>query len=405
MEQNQYPFPQQNWQTQPGPVNPNMMPPMQQNMPPYGMPGMPVQPGPAQQGKAPKGKKNTQKSAKKGGKKKWITLGIFTLIGLVLGGLLFAVADKYFKQMTVINLPGQALVINEPEPEDENEDTDGMIEAPVVEAPAADLAGMTSGQGEKWNGNTRITCLAMGLDYRDWMENDGAPRSDSMMLLTYDPASGLAGMLSIPRDTWVAIPGFDYGRINTAYSLGEAYQIPGVDGKPGGGPGLAMRTVELFLGVDIQYYAVIDFNGFIHFIDTIDKLAINVRDEITVGEEEGVPIHLWAGVQDLDGKTALAYARYRYTEGGDFERAQRQQDVLYALYKQMRWQLPELLTTKSDQLFKCIQEAIKSNIPMDDLLKLAWTLVDIHSSQIKRGVISPPNQVLFDKAEDRKSVV
>ena len=58
------------------------------------------------------------------------------------------------------------------------------------------------------------------------------------------------------------IPDHGYGRINTAYSLGEGEHLPGVNGKPGGGAGLAMRTVELFLGVEIQYYAVIDFYGF-----------------------------------------------------------------------------------------------------------------------------------------------
>jgi anionic cell wall polymer biosynthesis LytR-Cps2A-Psr (LCP) family protein len=60
-----------------------------------------------------------------------------------------------------------------------------------------------------------------------------------MILLTIDPLSKTAGMLSIPRDMWVNIPGFGYGRINTAYNLGAAYKLPG------GGPALAMKTVEM----------------------------------------------------------------------------------------------------------------------------------------------------------------
>ena len=74
-----------------------------------------------------------------------------------------------------------------------------------------------------------------------------------MILLTIDPLTKTAGMLSIPRDMWVNIPGFGYSRINTAYSLGEGSKLPG------GGPELARKTVEQFIGVPIQYYAQIDF--------------------------------------------------------------------------------------------------------------------------------------------------
>ena len=65
------------------------------------------------------------------------------------------------------------------------------------------------------------------------------------------------GVLSIPRDLWVYIPGYDYYKINTAYFLGEANKMPE------GGPGLAMDTVEQVLGVPIQYYAQVDFGAFV----------------------------------------------------------------------------------------------------------------------------------------------
>ena len=112
-----------------------------------------------------------------------------------------------------------------------------------------------------------------------------------------------------------------------------------------------------------------------------------------------------AGVQDLDGATALAYARYRYTEGGDFERAQRQQDVIYAIYEQMVWQLPELLTTKFDELFACIQKAVKTNLTVSDMVKLAWTIVGIPEYKIKRAVIAPPDQVMYDTSTDGQQIL
>ncbi len=98
--------------------------------------------------------------------------------------------------------------------------------------------------------------------------DEGAPRSDTMIVLTIDPLTKTAGMLSIPRDMWVNIPGFGYSRINTAYSSGEGHKLPG------GGPELARKTVEQFLGVPIQYYAQIDFNTFVEFIDLIGGIEV-----------------------------------------------------------------------------------------------------------------------------------
>lgn len=393
-------IPQQNMpQGSPYPGQGNFAPRGSMNLPPVNGP----QNVPSQGQKPSKQSKKAEKKARN--KKKWITLGIFTAIGLVLGILVFSLVNRYAKQLTIVELPGAPIIANTTN--SVSVDTDGDGVADVVQAnDSLDLAQQTVQKGEAWDGKNRITCLAMGLDYRDWVENDGTPRSDTMMLLTYDPQTKYAGMLSIPRDLWVAIPDHGYGRINTAYSMGEGEHLPGVNGKPGGGAGLAMRTVELFLGIDIQYYAVIDFYGFIEFIDTIDKLAINVRDDITVDPlGEGNTVHLRAGVQDLDGATALAYARYRYTGGGDFERAQRQQDVIMALFEQMQWQLPELLATKSQQLFDCIQRAVKTNLTISDMMKLAWTVVDLDAWFVKRAVIAPPEQVLYEKSADGQQIL
>lgn len=429
MEQNQYPNPNnmmpnngmpypQNMQAPYGNMqNPQQAVPqgMPQNMPqgmPY--PGMNAyNPGanmlPAQQQNVPAGgnsPKKGRKSAKKAkNKKKWITLGVFALLGIIVGALAFSIVNRYARQLTVIELPGAPIIASNSGSKTTDNDGDGVADVPEVND-SLDISQVTVNKGQAWDGKNRITCLAMGLDYRDWVANDGTPRSDTMMLLTYDPSTQYAGMLSIPRDLWVAIPDHGYGRINTAYSMGEGEHLPGVNGKPGGGAGLAMRTVELFLGIDIQYYAVIDFYGFIEFIDTIDKLAINVRDDITVDPlGEGNTVHLMAGVQDLDGATALAYARYRYTGGGDFERAQRQQDVIMAIFEQMKWQLPELLATKSDQLFSCIQRAVKTNLTPSDMVKLAWTVVDLDTWYVKRAVIAPPEQVLYDTSTDGQQIL
>ena len=85
-----------------------------------------------------------------------------------------------------------------------------------------------------WDGSSRVNLLVMGLDYRDWEDQGDAPRTDTLILLSLDPTSRTAGMLSIPRDLWVDIPGFEAAKINQAYRDGELYDAKG------GGPGLAM---------------------------------------------------------------------------------------------------------------------------------------------------------------------
>ena len=165
----------------------------------------------------------------------------------------------------------------------------------------------------------------MGLDYRDWETGD-VPRTDSMWLFTVDPVGKTAGMLSIPRDTWVAIPGFDEAKINMAYFFGEVYKTPG------GGPELAVQTVENFLDEPIHYYIQIDFKAFVDLIDKLDGICLDVPDEIAVDPlGPGNTVVLQPGRQRVFGAVALGYARNRYTAGGDFDRVKRQMQVILAV--------------------------------------------------------------------------
>ena len=381
----------------------NMTPPamQRQNTPQRMMPNRtlggnnpyPNGPQPLRQMNGPQRKaQKLPKQPKKINKKKLIILGAFGLVGLIIGIFLFVKVNKYTKSMTILSLPGVSISDNNGSSQQASVSGTDTAAGDTSSVDTSNLA--VAEHGQAWDGSTRITCLAMGLDLRDWEAGEKYSRTDSMMLLTYDPVTKRAGMLSIPRDLWVAIPGFDYGRINTAYYDGDAFQLPG------GGPALAMQTVELFLGVDIQYYAVIDFNGFVKFIDSIDKLAINVRDDITVDPiGPANTVTLRAGVQDLDGATALAYARERKGNGDDFGRAQRQQDVIMALFDQMKWQLPQMLT-KADQLYADLTQALITNLTFSDIMKIAWTVVDMDEYQISRAVIAPPDQVEFGKTAD-----
>jgi LCP family protein required for cell wall assembly len=191
-------------------------------------------------------------------------------------------------------------------------DEQGTPIAPVADLPPA-VSIPESNLPPAWDGASRITVLLIGLDYRDYIANEGPPRSDTMILLTIDPLTKTGGMLSIPRDMWVNIPGFGYGKINMAYFYGAGSNLPG------GGPELARKTVAQFIGVDIQYYAQIDFNTFVEFIDLIGGIWIyndeNLRLDLVGTGKDKFKLNC-CGMRELNGKKALAYVRCRYEEQG-----------------------------------------------------------------------------------------
>jgi LCP family protein required for cell wall assembly len=269
----------------------------------------------------------------------------------------------------------------------------GPGEAAVIDPnlPLAPVAGPTP---PPWDGASRISLLVMGLDYRDWQAGEGPPRTDTMILFTIDPVKLTAGMLSIPRDLWVNIPGYDYGRINTAYMLGEANKLPG------GGPQLAADTVEELLGVPVDYYAQIDFGAFVRFIDEIGGVKITVPEKIKIDPMNGQAKILKPGVQVLNGELALAYARARKTEGGDFDRAQRQQQVIMGIRERILKfnQLPGLIT-KAPVLFQELSAGIRTNLSLDQAIRLAWLAAQIPQESIKQAAIGA-GQVSFAQSPD-----
>jgi polyisoprenyl-teichoic acid--peptidoglycan teichoic acid transferase len=247
-----------------------------------------------------------------------------------------------------------------------------------------------------WDGASRVTVLVIGLDYRDWEAGEGAPRSDTMILLTIDPVSKTAGMLTIPRDLWVNIPGFGYGKINTAYSLGEGNKLPG------GGPGLAAKTIENVVGVPIKYYAQVDFSTFVTFIDTIGGVKVTPEETIDIQPMDterhwvltaGEPI-------TLDGALALAYARNRHATGDDFGRSKRQLQVIMGIRERVTnpkyW--PGLVAN-AKPLYDQLSAGINTNLSFDDTLRLGLLAKDIPLDSIQKGVINE-TMVLYGKSPD-----
>jgi polyisoprenyl-teichoic acid--peptidoglycan teichoic acid transferase len=162
----------------------------------------------------------------------------------------------------------------------------------------------------------RTNILLLGIDYTPPENIVG--RSDTMVLATINPLKPYVGMLSIPRDLWVNIPGYGENRINTAHFFAEA-------NKTGDGPWASMETVRQNFGVDVDYFLRIRFEGFRDVINAMGGVDI-VLSEPMAGYPAG-PLH-------LNGNKALAFARNR-TGSDDFFRMQQAQLVLKAAVHQL----------------------------------------------------------------------
>ncbi len=317
-----------------------------------------------------------------------LTLGLIIALGVI--GIIAAIFAFIFVRnvvagWTMTNLPG--LQIN-------NNPSKNAQGTPLPSGPLQ-ASGPTP---QPWDGTSRVTVLLMGLDYRDW-EAGEVPRSDSMWLFTIDPVSKTAGMMSIPRDTWVNIPGYGYAKINQAYWFGE------VDKLPGGGPALAMKTVQDFMGVPINYYAQIDFDAFVKFIDKLDGIWIDVPEEIKIDPlGPGNTKILKPGRQRLMGAEALAYARQRYTAGSDFDRSARQLQVIMAIRdRAMEPKYLPILVAHAGDVYNLIQDGVHTNLTMQQAIQFAWLIQQVKPENIHHAVIGP-NEVIDSTSPDGLSI-
>jgi LCP family protein required for cell wall assembly len=214
--------------------------------------------------------------------------------------------------------------------------------------------------------NGRVTILLLGIDARD-NRKESASRTDVLTLVTIEPISKTAALLSIPRDLYVSLPGLnEQNRINTAYFWGEANQLPG------GGPGYAEETIAYNFGVPVQRYAVIDFAGFKNVIDAIGGVDIDVPSEI-IDYEYPTPdyrtevLQIPAGRIHMDGELALKYVRTRHGDS-DFGRLQRQQQVLLAI-RDKALSIGSL--NKVPEALNAMGDSLQTDLTLPEILSLA----------------------------------
>jgi LCP family protein required for cell wall assembly len=231
-----------------------------------------------------------------------------------------------------------------------------------------------------WSQRERVNIVLLGVDQRPGEE--GPWRSDTMIIVTVDPRSMRAGALSIPRDLYVEIPGYGERRINMAHFLGDAYDYPG------GGPGLAMKTIEYNFGVPIHYYIRINFQGFREVVNYLGGITVTVDEEIwdyryPDGDYGYTTIHIPAGVQLMDGHMVLQYARTRHS-GTDFDRLRRQRQVLLAIREKA---LRLDLIPKIPALASTMGQTVKTNLQLGEIVTLAQIASRIGAEDIRFAVI------------------
>ena len=164
-----------------------------------------------------------------------------------------------------------------------------------------------------------VTFLLVGSDTRVAAEEgeDPSGRSDAIMIARFAGDRRHAQLISIPRDSWVDIPGRGMNKINAAYAFG--------------GPSLLIQTVEQLTEVRIDHYMAIDFDGLVQVTDDLGGVDVVVAETTSNG-----PYTFTAGVNQLDGDEARWYLGQRYgLPGGDFDRVKRQQQYLQAMFRKL----------------------------------------------------------------------
>lgn len=280
--------------------------------------------------------------------------------------------------------------VDEPSPKP-TDDTAPDISSSVAEPTPTPEATADPLQEYEWQDPRQVRILLLGIDQRTGTNEQGPFRTDTMIVLNVDPVRKTAGMISLPRDLWVNIPNFQPNRINTANSQGDAANYPG-----GGGPKLAIDTISSNFGIRIDHYILVNFDVFERVVNTIAPNGVEVcidqpiLDEKYPDEAYGtITVEFDPGCQALDATRLLQYARTRATQGGDFDRAERQQKTLDALrahvlsvggITQFITQIPTLWNELSD--------SYRTSLSLNELIALGKLMSEIPRENINFGVIN-----------------
>ncbi|MGE5602276.1 MAG: LCP family protein, partial [Nitrososphaerales archaeon] len=224
--------------------------------------------------------------------------------------------------------------------------------------------------------------LVLGADVRPgpWMTH-----TDSIMLVSIDRQTEQVGILSIPRDLWVDVPGWGADRINSAYFLGDYTKYKG------GSSALAKIVAEKTLGVPIQHVVLIKMDGLAQLVDALGGVTVKLDCplyEQTPDPKNSNRLLNWslpAGDVKLNGEEARKFATYRYITS-DFGRAKRQQQLIWAIRNQAK---SLDVVTRIPQLWSALSGTFSTDLSLFDVLRLARFGLALDSTKVTGTSLAP----------------
>jgi LCP family protein required for cell wall assembly len=212
----------------------------------------------------------------------------------------------------------------------------------------------------------KVNILAVGYD----SNVNGPSRADTIILISLDVETNEAGLIFLPRDTYINSNKRNFTKLNSSHVYG------GIE--------LTQKTVEEMLKIDIDYYLETDFRGFEKIIDRLGGVNINVSHNLNyVDKAGGLYIDIPAGQQNLNGEEALEYVRYR-DRRGDIGRIERQQKFIDAVLERV---LSPAIVTKVPGVIKEVNDAVNTNIPLQDITPFLNTAKEINLSQLESKML------------------
>jgi LCP family protein required for cell wall assembly len=218
----------------------------------------------------------------------------------------------------------------------------------------------------------RMNILLMGVDSngRNTQRFVGT-RSDTMMVVSVDPQTKKVGVVSIPRDSRVTIPGHGDDKINAAHAFG--------------GPDLAVSTVQSVFSVPIERYVVVDAQGLKRLFEILGPVEVLVEKKMFYNDNSaGLHIALKPGLQTLDPVQAEEYVRFRHDRTGDIGRIDRQQWFIRQVLK--KFQEPQIILKLPD-LYSAANDFVVTNLTVQEMAQLAAFAKDMTPTQIESGMI------------------
>lgn len=299
-------------------------------------------------------------------KKRWKRVVLLLFVGLLVGGITFAAS-------TYISLRNNIIVAD-----DSTKDAAILNYDPSNKGSNLDVEKFTH------LGDGRFNMVLVGVD-------KAAGLTDSIQVLSIDTINKKSSITSIPRDLYVTVPGYGRSKINAAYKISEGK-------KAGSGSAVLKQVVGSVLGTTVTNYALIDFSGLEELVDSLGGIEVNVPKAISdplfpASSGEGyAPFTIKAGLQKMNGKTALSYARSRQTTS-DFDRSARQQIVIEAIQKKALSAGVLTNPVKITNILQALGRSFKTDLQIDQVRTLLSIYSGVPDDQKKTFVLDTSTEL------------